>query len=90
MIVSNTQELRELLNDGALGKIIKSSFYSSWERYMQNGLTLQRANEAAATDIYIDLISDAFTEEVNYTIPKKEVEEYLLQEMSITAAYVPQ
>ena len=93
LIISNTQELRELLKEEGqhtLEKAIKSAFYTSWEHYMRNGFTIQRANKEAATDIYIDLISDAFTEEVNFSISKKETEEDLLENMSITAAYVQQ
>lgn len=88
MIINTHNEFVEFIqSDRHLHSFIRSGFASNYEHLFDTApmITL---NELAADYTWDDLISNAFTEDVEFNNPVSEAKEYLIQKFGFTYALV--
>lgn len=87
MEINTHEEFIQLLNDDrGLYKCI-STFYAQTFEHIINQFPLNQANEKTSEDIWDDLLSDAFTEDIKFNNPEKEAKEWLIENMGVSYAF---
>jgi hypothetical protein len=77
---------RLLSEDSHLSYSIKSAFISNYELACND--SINTANEVAAQYTYDDLISDAFTEDIEYKVDEEKLKEFLVNKYGLTIAFI--
>jgi hypothetical protein len=86
IIIETIKQFNQLLNeDYHLNNSIKLAFLSNYEHACNN--SINTANEVAAQYTYDDLISDAFTEDIEYNVDEEKLKEFLMDKYAITMAF---
>jgi len=86
MKIETIKQFKQLLSeDYYLNNSIKSSFSSNYEHACNN--SINTANEVAAQYTYDDLVSGAFTEDIEYNINEIELKNTLIEMYGFTLAF---
>jgi hypothetical protein len=86
MKIETIIQFKQLIDsDPHLSNVIKLSFSSNYEHACNN--SINTANEVAAQHTYDDLISDAFTEDIEYNFNEEEFKDFLVEKYGFTIAF---
>lgn len=87
MKITNIQEFSEILaEDQVLNQSLRSEFASNYDCAADNNINT--ANEVAADHTYEALVSDAFTEGIEFDIDKTVLTEFLINQYGFAIAFV--